>query len=781
MKITIKTIFCLNLLGISCFAMAQPIILENDFWKAKLDIDNGGRASSLIWKAKNLETVSLYENYYYHKKNHRHGGVFSGHMGGSYLDEQMDQKVTILKKSPSTIVMEWKNPFSLFSGLVERKTIELQGRNIVMHLNIRNEGKQERSICYRLQDFWGIQRRSEEDYCVFGDKKRTMFSLYPQKSMEKSVSNPENSAIALFYPSSDFAISLSTPCATTGLYTWFRGNSSANTMEFFMPLKKLKGGESITYSFCYTGMVPSQTDTVVKIWQNLSEKQHLTVQSDIVVPYRGVLKLKTDPEAVTILPLNAVDTRLGKVFPGNRNFTLTSLSLGGTPGERVDFALAFKGGNTKSLTSWKFSPLTKQQSDLTALFCSVRIPEDVFSVRYVTDEGYYLVNDQRLTKVSNNTLTLFGNNEKDSDKTSALSLMPNETAWSKVSIRIPENAEAGNYTSTLKIAGHDITINLEVYPFRLNKEKAKAYGPFFAVYTKSGNKKYEMSRSEFQDGLKFVADNGCNSIVIYTNNKPDLLWAIDELWKMGWRNSVICPIYRLLSAKEVKELSSKYGYTFLTWSIDEPSAYWMLELAVERSKKIIASGLKYPTFTPSTPMGMLLAELRPEYVPIFNTNGLMSILMKISRDYAKKNRLVFWYTCRTGILSKQHQLMERLIHGLYLWKNPVNGIFDWGETISQKTKESQGYCGFAGRKMLSSIRRENNFEGYKDYLYMKTLCDLLQNAKDSEAKHNAEKFVNSVAAMLSDDYYQAYKSFDQISLDELRRVTASHITKLQNQ
>ena len=110
MKITIKTIFCLNLLGISCFAMAQPIILENDFWKAKLDIDNGGRASSLIWKAKNLETVSLYENYYYHKKNHRHGGVFSGHMGGSYLDEQMDQKVTILKKSPSTIVMEWKNP-----------------------------------------------------------------------------------------------------------------------------------------------------------------------------------------------------------------------------------------------------------------------------------------------------------------------------------------------------------------------------------------------------------------------------------------------------------------------------------------------------------------------------------------------------------------------------------------------------------------------------------------------------------------------------------------------
>ena len=68
-----------------------------------------------------------------------------------------------------------------------------------------------------------------------------------------------------------------------------------------------------------------------------------------------------------------------------------------------------------------------------------------------------------------------------------------------------------------------------------------------------------------------------------------------------------------------------------------------------------------------------------------------------------------------------------------------------------------------------------------DYLYMKTLCDLLQNAKDSEAKHNAEKFVNSVAAMLSDDYYQAYKSFDQISLDELRRVTASHITKLQNQ
>jgi hypothetical protein len=284
-----------------------------------------------------------------------------------------------------------------------------------------------------------------------------------------------------------------------------------------------------------------------------------------------------------------------------------------------------------------------------------------------------------------------------------------------------------------------------------------------------------MNKEEFLETLRFAGSNWNNSIVIYTMKQDELIWTVDQLYKLGWRNSVICPVYRVLSTKQIKDFEAKYGYTFLTWGYDEPATYRALSTADRRLDSILKAKYKNPTFTPSTFMGALYADIRKEYIPIFNTNGLMTILMDRTRRYAAEKRMVFWYSCPTGMLSVRDHLKERILHGVYLWKMPVKGIFDWGEDVHSKRGR---FCGFIGKKFISTIRRDNNYEGYKDYLYLKQLTDAVKANPDVPAAAEARKFMKELAAHLDDNYYTVVAHVDDVFLDNIREKAAELTVKV---
>ena len=109
---------------------------------------------------------------------------------------------------------------------------------------------------------------------------------------------------------------------------------------------------------------------------------------------------------------------------------------------------------------------------------------------------------------------------------------------------------------------------------------------------------------------------------------------------------------------------------------------------------------------------------------------------------------------------------------MYLWKMPVAGIFDWGEDVHTKNLAHGGYCGFAGKKFISTIRRDNSYEGYKDYLYLKTLQDTVAANPDAPAAAEARKFLNELSNLLDDNYYNAVVRVDDVYLNSIRERAA---------
>lgn len=553
-----------------------------------------------------------------------------------------------------------------------------------------------------------------------------------------------------------------------------------STVEFFMEQAYLEPGGVWETEFTYRSFDQKTVAALPAAWKKrlssefIASKSMMTSRETSALPYHAVCKLDLDPSQLQIFPVAPASQAVGKGYPVRHRTSVESMRLFGTPGERVDFVFALRAGNKKIASPWKLNPFTAAEW---SLFGKDELSGLKWDLRYLTDGGYFLVHDQKLVGKSSE-LAVIDNKLTDPDVWSDLTLAPSEMVWVKLSCTIPENAKAGNYESTLEVAGKKVKIALNVLPYRLNRDDAKAFGSFFRAYMTSSVPQRRMSKAEFLASLRFASENWNNSIVIYTSRRDELLWSIDQMYKLGWRNSVICPIYRVLSPKMIKELEAKYGYKFLTWGVDEPADYKALGRADTRLKQIRKGGYKNPTFTPSTFMGALYADIRPEYVPIFNTNGMMTILMDRTRKYAKAKRQVFWYSCPTGFLTVNEQLKERLLHGIYLWKMPVDGIFDWGEDVHVRGLSSGGYCGFAGKKFLSTIRRDNNYEGYKDYLYLKQLSDVVKANPSAPAAAEARKFMKDLAAHLDDNYYTAVVRVDDSFLDSIREKAADLTVKI---
>ena len=772
-----KSILLTLLCGAAALAAGEQQ-LSNEYWNVKIDPQNGCKGTSVIYKPFGKELVNTWTQ----KKRRRgpafyFGGAWGGHMGGSYGDEQGTTPYKVIRSGKDQITAVWDNPSPIFAGLREERTIALQGAQIKVKVKITNRSKKQQTFIYRMQDFFGSRKDWKNLLGFVRGAIPEVFSFYDSDQPQRVFMNLRENGIAMFNFSDGFGMLITSRKPVNGIYTWFSPRSENNsTVEFFMDQVYLKPGEVWENEYTYCGFTPSKPETMPEKWRKWINpayadsiiRQQIKERSPL--PYHAVCDLNLKADQLQIYPVSAADQAAGKGYPSIHRLSVKSMKLFGTPGERVDFVLALKAGNKKIQSAWGLKPFKAADAGW-CLFGGKKDLNAVWDLRYLTDEGYFLVHDQKLTG-KNLEIATFGNSLKDTEKWTDLQLNPGQVAWVKVSCRIPENAAAGLYQSSLTVGGEKIDLALDVLPYRLNRENVKIFGSFFRAYI--SHKQFTMTKEEFLDSLRFASENWNNSIVFYTSKRDELLWSIDQLYKMGWRNAVICPIARVLSAKQIKELEKKYGYTFLTWGVDEPASYRALANADLRLAQIKKGRYRLPTFTPSTFMGALYADIRPDYVPIFNTNGLMTILMDRTRKYAAQNRSVYWYSCPTGMLSAREQLKERLLHGLYLWKAPAAGIFDWGEDVHSTGSKFYhgGYCGFMGKKFVSTIRRDNSYEGYKDYLYLKTLQDAVAANPKAPSAEKAHGFLKDLSALLDDNYYNAVTRVDDVYLNSIREKAA---------
>lgn len=758
---------------------AGSVQLSNEYWDVKIDPDNGCKVTNMVYKPAGKELVNTWKPQKRRQGSTMFGGVWGGHMGGSYSDEQGVTPYKVIRQSKNQIVAVWENKFPNFTGLKEERTITLNGAELRVKVKISNSSKEKRTFIYRMQDFFGSRKDGKNMYGFVPGSVPEVFPFYDFDLRERVFMKPAENELAIFDSVEDYGMLISSRGQLNGIFTWFSRSDNSSTVEFFMEQAYLAPGKVWEAEFAYRGFAPSKLSNLPEKWQKRLNPEHVKdvlsqqIKGATPLPYHGVCKLNLKDDSLQLFPVSAADRAAGKGYPAVHRMSLDSMKLFGTPGERVDFVFALKAGKKKINSAWELTPFTAEKSGWNLFGGKKNLDSAKWDLRYLTKEGYFLVHDQKLTD-KNAELTIFGNALKDSDKWSDLSLEPGEVAWVKLSCTIPENAEAGTYESSVKVAGETVNIALDVLPFKLNRENAKAFGTFFRAYITPSrlNPERRMSKEEFLESMRFADENWNNSIVLYTTRRDELIWVVDQLYKMGWRNSVICPIYRLLSPKQTKELEEKYGYTFLTWGVDEPANYKALVTADVRLKGILKAKHRNPTFTPSTFMGALYADIRPEYIPIFNTNGMMTILMDRTSRYAAQNRTVFWYSCPTGMLTVREQLKERLLHGLYLWKMPARGILDWGEDVHVKKIAGAGYCGYVGKKFLSTIRRDNSYEGYKDYLYLKTLQDTVAANPKAPAAAKARKFLRELSNLLDDNYYNAVVRVDDIYLNSIREKAA---------
>lgn len=748
--------------------LAEPIPLTNDFWDIKVAADSGGKASSIVYKPRGKELVNTWRQVQFHGVPVQSGGAWGGHMGGSYSDEQGTTPYQVNSARPDRLESSWSNNYPDFDGLHEDRTVTLDGPRINVKLKITNRSTQPRTFMYRFQDFISTRNAGQSQFGVIPGAQPEVFRLNDPNQRERVFPKPAAGGLAICDFEDDFGLLITCRGQINGLYTWCAQKGNSATIEFFLEQTQLAPGASWEAEFVYQAFSPSDPSKLPELWRKQVTSEHVYAvmnrlpSTSTPLPYHAVCAPGLKPDQLQIFPVTASDNIAGKDFPTVHKMSLLSMKIFGTPGERVDFVWALKAGTDNIQSPWRLNQFKSGDA---------RLNGGNWQLHYLTRDGYYLVHDQKLAD-KNKELAVFGNSLTDTETGSDLHLSPGETAWVKLSCEIPADAAPGQYKSTVEIAGKAVEVSLEVLPFRLNREDAKTFGSFFRVFTTAEKPQWSMSREEFQEALRFASSNWNNGIFIYVNNPADLRWSLEQLHALGWRNAVICPIYRLLPSAEIEELQKRYGCRILTWGVDEPATYKALDIAAKRLRRLQSAGYRQPTFTPSTFMGMLFADLYPEYVPVFNTNGMMTVLMEKSRRYAADNRLHFWYSCPTGMLSPREQLKERLLHGVYLWKMPVGGIFDWGEDVAAGTRSLGAYCGFTGKKLVSTIRRDNSYEGYKDYLYLKTLAETVNANPDAPAAAEARSFLNDLSNALDDNYYNAVARFDHVFLDSIRERAA---------
>ena len=748
---------------------AAPIVLENAEMKLTVEPECGARISS--WELKK-HNDNLVKSWHQVKKMGKRkpapkpqfsGGVLGGHMCGAYLDEQLEADYKIEKQSASGLTMKWKNPYTLFSGLEETRTVELDGKTVKVRFKVENTAKENRVIYYRIQDFIGVgQQFGEQTVSVYPSDEGITAAVF-QPGTTKPLLSLKEPWYAQENLTDNYGIKVTASGAPLRNIMFFVGSIGGRTCEFFWAPADLKPGETWQAELTYRVFEPKAEPGVLSE-TSVREALTRTLTGKMIASASGC-KFAPAYGAAAVTPLSA-----GGVIPQGKLLerfkTLAELPLSGAKGETVlgAFALTVHEATKNGTVSFgKF-----KQADGTELAFT---PDPYYITRDGTD---YMTRNWKYAsgypEEAANTLSKIPALKAITPYT----LTPDETAYFRVYFKIPADAKAGEYTGdcTLTYGKGEKTafkIRLTVWDFRLELPKDKGYGAF-STFSLAGDKhyvaaKHGISRKNFRKIVDEMTERNWRNLVLYLANPENILWALDQLADAGWRDARIVLIRPTVPYKELMERYGKYNFTFLPWGVDEPVDYNSVRSA-ERKYQYLLKKFDYPNmnFSANTPLSLAIIDSLPKTHPTIAVTGNVMYFVEKTRDLAKQKRQVFWYAG-----TPKQDVAGRLLRGIYVWKEPTGGMMDWGE-MANTSKLRHGFHAFlADGELRPSQKLENMTQGLTDLMYLNTLEQTIRRADANlpEVKE-AQAFLDWIRQRFQYDYTGEAAEIDYGFLDMIR-------------
>ncbi|OQA85962.1 MAG: hypothetical protein BWY31_01581 [Lentisphaerae bacterium ADurb.Bin242] len=772
---TAPVIFSVCTLALSL--QGKVIELQNDFHSLRIEPGNGGRISGWIVKGPDENLVKTWDGVKRQGKRKTvkqqySGGILGGHMCGAYQDEQLEAVYAVLKQTPDQVVMRWENPFVLFNGLEETRTITLDGKAVRVGIRIENKAKETRVIYYRLQDFMGTGSRLGE---------QTVW-LYPGRDgVEAAVFSPGETAVLMELPEpwyaqtnfvKDYGFKVTATGAPLRNILFWVGSDASRTGELFWVPKTLQPGEVWEAGIEYALFTPSKEtgsfgETAIRA--ALAKKQ-----SGNIVRAGSACSFVPAYGKAVVTPIESCgETPVGLIRERFR--TLEKMELFGTPGETVPGAFSLTALEDLGKGTLSFGPFKTSDGKV------LKLEADPY---FITRDGLdYMTRNWKFAdglppEAANAKSTVKG------EKTlTPFRLKKQESVHFRTYFRLPKNAAPGEYSGqcflTTEAGGkYAFTIGLKVYPFTLELPKDKGYGAF-STFSLTGDKhgaaEFGYSRENFRKAMKELTDRNWRNLVLYLSNPENILWALDTFAELGWRDARFVVIRPHVPYAELVKRYGKYNFTFLPWGVDEPVDYHSVKQC-EAKYRLFEKKYDYPNmnFSANTPLSLAIIDSLPKTHPTIAITGNVMYFVEKTRDLAKQGRQVFWYAGTPGRDPK-----ARLVRGIYVWKEPTGGMMDWGEMAGAKSVGNAFHAFFADGELRPSQRLENMTSALTDLLYLNTLEQTLKQVPASapEAKE-ATRFLEWIRSRFGIDYVGDADGMDHAFLDMIRRQAAEHTARL---
>jgi len=755
----------------------EVIELRNDFHDLRIEPDNGGRISS--WNVRGPEE-NLVKGWDAVKRQGKRktvkqqysGGILGGHMCGAYQDEQLEAVYTILKQSPEQVTMRWENPFSLFDGLEETRSITVDGKTVRVKIRIENKSKENRVIYYRMQDFMGTGSRLGE---------QTVW-LYPGRDgIEANIYSPEDTAVLMQLPApwyaqanlvKDYGFKVTTSGAPLRNILFWVGSGNSRTGELFWVPKTLKPGEVWEAGIDYSLFTPSKETGVLgesAIRTALARKQ-----SGNIVRAASACSFVPAYGKAVVTPIESCGNAPAGLIR-ERFRTLEKMELFGTPGETVLGAFSLTALEDMGKGTLSFGPFKTPDGK------TLNLEADPY---FITRDGLdYMTRNWKYSDGLPQETANAKSNLKSEKELTPFSLKKQESAHFRVYFKLPKDAVPGVYSGECFLttgAGekYAFTVELKVYPFTLELPKDKGYGAFSTfslIGDEHGAAEFGYSRENFRKAMKELTGRNWRNLVLYLSNPDNILWALDTFAELGWRDARFVLIRPHVPYAELMKRYGKYNFTFLPWGVDEPVDYHSVKQC-ETKYRLFEKKYDYPNmnFSANTPLSLAIIDSLPKTHPTIAITGNVMYFVEKTRDLSRQNRQVFWYAGTPGRDPK-----SRLVRGIYVWKEPTGGMMDWGEMAGATSVGNAYHAFFADGELRPSQRLENVTQGLTDLLYLNTLEQTLKRVPPSEPEaKEAARFLDWVRTRFGIDYVGDGEGMDHTFLDMIRRQAAEHTAKL---
>lgn len=783
-------------------AEGTAIELESRFMELTIEPDYGARASRIHarehdydfvvnWSPDDDEPVSR-------------GGGFAGIMLGTFTsgrdsEGQLNQSYEVLEQTQRSLQLRWRQGAEMFSDLVEHRTITLSDERpeAVLEVEIVNEADEPRVFAYRFQDWTGTGRTGgyESVYINPQDREQPHAYMWPldhPPAGHKFYLRPEGNWFARADLPRDTGLVVDVDEAdVTAFLQYFsrRQQSELRTAEIYFPITRLSPGESWRATVTYRVFEPSDPAATLddaqarflsedRIRSLLDASAHQRVRAGL--PLNARMRTTPTDAPLILWPAHPSDANLGTERVQDYGGTLRGVELTGTPGEVVP--LAFNAVSTRAVEDARLS-----LSDLSHDDEAATIEADRFDPRFVSTDGFgYLLNDWELSRDVPEAIAQINNDVRDAEALTPFSLEAGDVAPLWATLRIPDDAAAGTYRGEARIETADgdriaFDIDLRVHPFTLERPDDKAYGSFFRYRLQTGDEPepFHVTRPVLREALEDMDEMGYNALVIYLQD-DDAVWLMDQCVELGWEHATFVLIgAHGLDPEELEQRYADQDFTILGWTIDEPRYKHRgdIERAVQRYERRMRQGLP-PTYTPNSPFALLLAELLDAYVPILVTS--VPHFIEVTREYRERGRDIYWYSAGLSDPDNAARVQARLVRGIYLWKEPVNGIIDWGEDAQHSRKSYSSVTGFAGTQIVHRTGRENVRQALLDMRYLHTLERALDETDDAALRAEGEALLEGLRARFADSpSHEATLAHKLTHLDALRGEVEQMITRLE--